>query len=115
FECSQCGRRFKDNGSLVSRQRRKHENREKCHKCPSCDKRFLEEFELRAHTRSVHTATENKPFGCSFCGKRFPDMGTYDIHMRSHTGEKPYACPSCPQRYRTKSNLTRHIKEAHTE
>ena len=36
-----------------------------------------------------------KPYKCGICGKRFAQVGSLSVHMRSHTGEMPHTCDTC--------------------
>ena len=52
-------------------------------------------------TRKVHI--------CAVCSYETEIKGSFEVHMRTHTGVKPYACNKCTFRAAQKGNLTRHI------
>ncbi|XP_041664785.1 zinc finger protein 250-like isoform X2 [Cheilinus undulatus] len=49
-----------------------------------------------------------KPFSCSVCGKSFNYRKEIVTHMRVHTGEKPYSCSFCGKEFSLQENLRRH-------
>ena len=44
--------------------------------------------------------TNEKPYECDVCEKRFRHSGALTKHMRIHTNEKPYECDVCEKRFR---------------
>ena len=61
----------------------------------------------------MRTHTGEKPYGCSYCSYRSAQRVHLKIHLRTHTGEKPFACPYCPYHASQNSSLKRHIQTQH--
>ncbi|XP_073537623.1 uncharacterized protein [Phyllobates terribilis] len=57
--------------------------------------------------------TEEKPYSCSECGKRYSKNYQLVTHRRIHTGEKPFSCSECGKCFTKKSYLVTHQK-SHT-
>uniref|UniRef100_A0A8K9XLZ3 C2H2-type domain-containing protein n=1 Tax=Oncorhynchus mykiss TaxID=8022 RepID=A0A8K9XLZ3_ONCMY len=73
--------------------------------CPSCNKKFVHESDLRQHA-VIHT--RKRPFACTLCEKRFVSRAKLQMHLNVHTGEKPFSCAHCGRRFSHSSNLKRH-------
>lgn len=52
---------------------------------------------------------------CSVCARKCPSASALAIHMRIHTNEKPYQCSSCDKRYKDGGTLKRHIERNHLQ
>ncbi|XP_064859791.1 gastrula zinc finger protein XlCGF53.1-like [Oncorhynchus nerka] len=78
--------------------------------CPSCNKKFVHESDLRQHA-VIHT--RKRPFACTLCEKRFVSRAKLQMHLNVHTGEKPFSCTHCGRRFSHSSNLKRHQKLHH--
>lgn len=52
---------------------------------------------------------------CSNCGKKCSSPSVLLIHMRTHTNEKPYQCTSCIKRYKDRGSLKRHVERNHID
>ncbi|XP_014043142.2 zinc finger protein 773 [Salmo salar] len=78
--------------------------------CPSCNKKFAHESDLRQHA-VIHT--RKRPFACTLCEKRFVSRAKLQMHLNVHTGDKPFSCAQCGRRFSHSSNLKRHQKLHH--
>lgn len=52
---------------------------------------------------------------CSVCTRKCPSASALTIHMRIHTNEKPYHCSSCVKKYKDSGTLKRHIERNHMQ
>lgn len=59
--------------------------------CAACNKSYLRETHLQAHSRS-HQQDSDKPFACpeASCDKRFWTAQHLRVHGETHSGEKPF-------------------------
>ncbi|PAV56705.1 hypothetical protein WR25_04982 isoform B [Diploscapter pachys] len=77
--------------------------------CPICH------LELYRHNFAAHYRihTNELPYACMYCDKRFRTSSTLKVHHRAHTGDKPYKCKNCDYSTVTKKNLDRHFQNRH--
>ena len=57
--------------------------------------------------------TNEKPYECEVCERCFRESSTLKVHMRIHTNEKPYECEACEMKFRQSSNFRRHMRTQH--
>eukprot|EP01083_Nonionella_stella_P071024 190456_1 len=99
-----CTKRFQHKYYLNQHKRRTHDAIKK-HKCPQCEKAFVEKCNLKIHLRK-HTG--EKPYQCYICLRRFSVKTNLDAHMRIHNGDKPFKCELCGKCFARKAYLTQH-------
>ncbi|KAF8631944.1 hypothetical protein AX15_002110 [Amanita polypyramis BW_CC] len=61
---------------------------------------------VKRHVEDRHLRIRR--FECSFCGQRFAQKSSCNIHQNSHTGAKPYPCFKCGKWFSDPSKRTRH-------
>ncbi|XP_061433099.1 zinc finger and BTB domain-containing protein 47-like isoform X1 [Lethenteron reissneri] len=76
--------------------------------CPDCGMSFRTPSKLCRHRQSRHS--EQKPYICGECGKRFSLIHNLNQHRRIHSGEKPFVCEECGMTFGRKYHLDRHKK-----
>ncbi|XP_031216562.1 zinc finger protein 263 isoform X2 [Mastomys coucha] len=108
FECSTCGKSFRQ-GMHLTRHQRTHTG-EKPYKCILCGENFSHRSNLIRHQR-IHTG--EKPYTCHECGDSFSHSSNRIRHLRTHTGERPYKCSECGESFSRSSRLTSH-QRTHT-
>nr|XP_029728375.1 zinc finger protein 470-like [Aedes albopictus] len=74
--------------------------------CEECGKLLQSEHKLTAHMKSAHS--QEKPFNCSLCSRRFKWKHMLQNHLRVHTKEKPYTCAYCPRAFTQLADKSRH-------
>lgn len=79
----------------------------RAHKCPYCTYQTGNTTHLKNHIMFKHT--NERPFPCSLCHKKFGLKTDLKLHMRTHTGEKPFQCHKCGMMFALKGNLKAHL------
>uniref|UniRef100_A0A674N9C8 C2H2-type domain-containing protein n=1 Tax=Takifugu rubripes TaxID=31033 RepID=A0A674N9C8_TAKRU len=78
--------------------------------CPVCARTF---DSVKTLNRHIQCHTEDRPFHCIHCKKRFKHMHGLKRHQiyRIHKGEFPYMCHLCPEKFRSSNCLNVHLRK----
>ena len=111
--CDTCEASFKSKKELsdhkkalhkVQSKKRSAKSRERCHKCSTCGKGFLERSHLKEHEKR-HSEPD---IPCPDCDKKFKFLTDLRKHQRSHSDHKPFICPTCGNTFKAASHLAEH-------
>ncbi|XP_043937288.1 zinc finger protein 850-like [Protopterus annectens] len=108
YECSECGRCFKQRHSFTNHMR--SHQRDRHFNCNICGKRFTSNKVLIDH---IWLHKKDKPFKCSYCESSFRRQSEVARHERIHTGDKPFKCLYCGMFFTWSSALKRHEERRH--
>ncbi|KAG7267314.1 hypothetical protein CRUP_030079 [Coryphaenoides rupestris] len=97
------------------------DNRQLKYKCPNCDKRFRDQYDMTRHNMREEeggagnrTAVEagasikRAAKACPVCARAFDNAKSLNKHMQCHTEERPYHCVHCKRRFKHMHSLKRH-------
>ncbi|KAL0809435.1 hypothetical protein ABMA28_011614 [Loxostege sticticalis] len=81
-------------------------------KCPNCDFKCRNKYEMQKHFTIIHLGDGLK---CQYCDFQATRKESLLSHESIHTGEKPFKCnvPSCEYMTVRKSMLRNHIRRCH--
>ncbi|XP_044735334.1 zinc finger protein 729-like [Chrysoperla carnea] len=142
FHCLQCDKSYKDKPNLAKHIKRAHlseTKREVCTicgksiinlqkhlayvhgdehvKCTECSKEFTSTFCLNDHIKKKHRksdAPRKKPYLCSDCGYTCEGKSSLKTHYeQKHTQVRAYKCTICTKCFKTRGELTKHIRYTH--
>nr|XP_018915142.1 PREDICTED: PR domain zinc finger protein 10-like isoform X2 [Bemisia tabaci] len=111
--------------------------------CVRCDKTLANADRWKRH-EAIHKSEDSKPFGCSFCIRRFfshsalvchmnyhdttdktfdcpickasfPKITPLKAHIHQHRSNGVYKCPHCPKEYEQYTLIRKHIRSFHSE
>ncbi|XP_058835370.1 zinc finger protein 501-like isoform X2 [Topomyia yanbarensis] len=101
-ECKICGRIV-----TYMREHMRQHKIDKQHKCPYCDRMFVQGNNLKYHIRK-HLG--EKPYSCNLCDKTFYCAPHLKSHMRVHGPQGLFQCDKCPKTFNQEGNLKKHIR-----
>ena len=52
-------------------------------------------------------------FGCPYCEKIKDSKHAMESHIRTHTDERPYECPICHKKFTQSGTRNRHLQSLH--
>ncbi|XP_060112223.1 zinc finger protein 3 homolog [Heteronotia binoei] len=78
--------------------------------CQACKSIVLEPGNWLPDNLETQALPADRPYGCSFCPKRFKRASDRRDHERVHTGERPYGCGICGKRFTQSSVLSGHMR-----
>ncbi|XP_026849221.1 transcription factor grauzone [Drosophila persimilis] len=116
FSCQPCRKNFLNRNSQVMHMLRFHsEQQELVHECSICEARFAKKFLLTMHLKG-HKGTE-RPEVCDTCGKTFRTKFELSAHVkRMHAADfTPIICDICGTHFRSKANFLIHKKALHPD
>ncbi|XP_073828393.1 uncharacterized protein [Musca autumnalis] len=106
FECTVCGRRFKNRLYYKMHLYQQHQQGEPI-TCSICNKIYEKVEPYVAHVKRHLGDLRDE---CKICGKRFIRAADLRLHMRTHTGLKPYCCEICGLSFSISSSLKIHLR-----
>ena len=78
FKCPTCDRSFKGQSNLKKHCEVVHNDISK-YECDICEKTFKRDITLRRHVESIHD--RNRKFKCELCGKGYPRNVDLNCHI----------------------------------
>nr|XP_020469342.1 zinc finger protein 585A-like [Monopterus albus] len=99
YKCDNCDKRFRDHYDMNRHNMRVHEKEEMSGNTTEGD----------PGDPSTSQLSENK--NCTLCGKFFARQVDMERHMKSHSEDRPYQCSFCEKKFKNPYVLKRHQKE----
>eukprot|EP00092_Neocalanus_flemingeri_P032141 GFUD01034932.1.p1 GENE.GFUD01034932.1~~GFUD01034932.1.p1 ORF type:complete len:677 (+),score=138.46 GFUD01034932.1:265-2295(+) len=112
FPCTHCDKAFPNQYSLKSHNLTHDRELAELRKvnCPECGKTLRDQQVLKNHMINIHT--QEMPFKCDQCDKRFKQIGNLKQHQIIHSDVKKFICNACEAKFKRKDDLKRHQKKS---
>ena len=104
-ECDICGYVNFRKDYFARHMGKKHDE-----KCERCDKRFIKNFELQEHLKTVHGISPPESYICSFCDKIMTKIDVFKGHISLKHLHK---CDYCDKSFIFTTLLDLHMKTSH--
>lgn len=107
FVCPTCNKSFLREANLKSHM---NSHGVRNYACQFCDASFNRSDHLKNHMARKHAAEcqISVRHQCGICTKKFVQSGELNIHMRIHRNEKPYTCEVCGKSFTQVNQLRNH-------
>ena len=111
--CTICFGLFRNNRELKSHMLL-HTDSDNLHKCNVCLRTFRNKSTLQQHSL-IHS--EELPYTCETCGKRFRQQGHLILHMAKHSknDEGYFSCPYCTNTFANEAIFRDHVRTHEAE
>lgn len=89
LKCEYCTQSFNVTSEILQHLKDDHDSKllYKCEKCRRCTRFFGMKYLRDLHERLQKEDSENRPFVCGICFKRYKHKSYRDDHMLKHSGE----------------------------
>ena len=119
--------------SLLKQHKEEHQIAGKTVPCPTCNKLFYGDRDMKRHKWVEHRSilykcdqcdfqtkyrenwkrhlkkhSSDQPFSCDECGKQLKSAAILKSHKLIHTGERRHVCNFCEKKFKTATNLRSH-------
>ncbi|XP_056642311.1 histone H4 transcription factor isoform X1 [Diorhabda sublineata] len=111
YKCTMCDMTCSKPSVLAKHIRFKHIDF-KPYRCPNCDKRFVEKYNLNTHLKIHEEENPLKCYLCEFECRSKVGMDNHCVKMHDSVGSV-YECHCCKKRYKRGTYLTTHLTEYH--
>ncbi len=117
LNCDQCSFSTPLRGNLVAHVKSCHPQGERVRNflCDQCPYQGFTGSDVRKHIKNTHTNKGAFPCTWPGCTSKFSRSEHLKAHLTRHTGERNHLCVICGDAYRTRWNLSSHMKQKHPD
>ena len=110
LKCKLCQKKFRTPRDLKKHIKTEHNKRSPQHETSNSSFHIVKPSSAsQMHTKQI----KEQRSGCVGCGHKTNNIESLPRHLRSHTEEKPFVCAECGKRWISKSILRVHIRTIH--
>jgi len=109
FACSYCQKVFATYDTLHGHISKQHPV-SRVNGRLKCDYCDYRTDNLGSFQHHIVTHSGERAFECNECGKRFKQKGYLSTHKLTHSGSKPFGCELCDKKFTQKVNLDAHVR-----
>lgn len=109
LQCSKCSKKFQSERKLKHHEQIHLPNDKKqLFPCPypECNKSFTKSINVQAHVKSIHHKQRDSQ--CDVCGKVCSTKGALKEHQITHSDQYPFACKFCFKKFKNLPRLKTH-------